>query len=623
MSKKYSIGKVKISIKVSLEDCSDLSERCSCIFSTCLQDLLFTELSLMEMTVGDMYIDEPILINLGELSALNFEQSFFEKFSAILKSEMKLVMLSCYTNWEEKLYILSNDDMSYDLLWSELTSWPPQWKPFIAEYFLSPQSNWLCEQLRHNFILALCHWLLPDFHPIDGVTQNTIYLSALCFLQQYPHNHSSMIPFSNYDTKPTVSNTLLSYDLSLLRRLFKDHPPSNSWCAAVVIWLCNLWQTPQMRQYVIPAMQLSHFNQWEQWVHESLSRFPYMSNTNSWSKVGEGAHFDELFMELSYEPLHASVKHCTYRQDEGCTYESLPEKLTTPSYLASSALTQVPEEGETDERPPEMLRSTSYLASHEFTQLRKEEYLDKGLSQSYSSPSDIVLHSSAHDFRSMPKEGNESLLKTHKEPFHMSTNSLVTEFMRQDVNYLNHELIKQESNRPSRNPSYEINLKPVNFAGLALLWPFLPGLFQQLGLIERGCFLNLQAQHNAAASLDWLLLEGRSSSGPTISHWLCGLIHTEQTELSQLNMDIHQKLMRWLDMLPSLLHGTWRKLSVSDICQWFLLRPGWISINNKHNTLFIQPDVFDVLLNDWQWPIDIIILPWLDQPLTVRWMQPQ
>ncbi|WP_143135186.1 contractile injection system tape measure protein [Burkholderia ubonensis] len=167
--------------------------------------------------------------------------------------------------------------------------------------------------------------------------------------------------------------------------------------------------------------------------------------------------------------------------------------------------------------------------------------------------------------------------------------------------------------------------RPVSHAGVVLLWPVLPGLFRQLGLLEGKRFLSRPAQHQAAACLDWLAREELPpQEPPTISRWLCGLTPGNAVgEALRPNDAVQEMLGHWLTRLPLSLPTNWQKLSTGDIRQWFLRRPGWLSADPGQFTLHVQPEVFDVLLNDWSWPVNLAALPWLDQPLTVRWTEPQ
>ena len=181
-----------------------------------------------------------------------------------------------------------------------------------------------------------------------------------------------------------------------------------------------------------------------------------------------------------------------------------------------------------------------------------------------------------------------------------------------------------QSSRPENrklDPLSEAQWQPVSCAGMALLWPMLPGLFRHLGLLEGKQFVSLQAQRRAAGCLSWLAL--RQNEPPPeagVSRLLCGLpTEGEITPEDMPDEVTREQLRQWLTGLPASLQSTWQKLSAEDIRQWFLLRPGWISPEPGKTILRIQPEAFDVLLNDWSWPVNVVPLPWLEYPLTIHW----
>ena len=163
--------------------------------------------------------------------------------------------------------------------------------------------------------------------------------------------------------------------------------------------------------------------------------------------------------------------------------------------------------------------------------------------------------------------------------------------------------------------------QPVSCAGMVLLWPVLPGLFRHLGLVEGRQFVSQRAQRCAAGCLLWLAFrQGELPPETIVSQLLCGLSPEGEMAPSYMPDGVTQaRLEQWMAGLPALLPSTWQKLSVEDIRQWFLLRPGWMSPDPGQRRLRIQPEAFDVLLNDWPWPANMVPLPWLAQPLSVYW----
>lgn len=173
--------------------------------------------------------------------------------------------------------------------------------------------------------------------------------------------------------------------------------------------------------------------------------------------------------------------------------------------------------------------------------------------------------------------------------------------------------------------TFDVVSQPVNVGngGITLLWPLLPGLFEQLGLWQEGRFLHIQAQHNAVGWLDELIWADQQYAEwrMPLNKLLCGLPLELSPEWVLPTTREIEVMQQWMLQLPKRLPG-WCRLSVMDIRQLFLQRPAWLIPDQEDLVLYIQPEMYDVLLNDWPWPIEIVKLPWMKQLLNVRWDKP-
>ncbi len=163
---------------------------------------------------------------------------------------------------------------------------------------------------------------------------------------------------------------------------------------------------------------------------------------------------------------------------------------------------------------------------------------------------------------------------------------------------------------------------PVSNAGLVLLWPLLPSLLTHLGLLQDKAFINEEAQHKAVCWLDWLIWKGDDASHfdrTSLTRYLCGVPLDTQidpwhspAEEQQVNMQ------HWLSGLPAQLPGLHR-CSADDLCYLFLQRPGGLYLQKSPRRLQVEPHASDILLSQLPWPVNSILLPWLDYPLAVTW----
>ncbi|WP_445494067.1 contractile injection system tape measure protein [Photorhabdus sp. SF281] len=160
----------------------------------------------------------------------------------------------------------------------------------------------------------------------------------------------------------------------------------------------------------------------------------------------------------------------------------------------------------------------------------------------------------------------------------------------------------------------------VNNAGILILWPMLPALFNQLGLLEGKKFIHRQAQYHAVNFLDYLIwgTEETPAECKRLNNVLCGLMINENTESISVEPEKQLITEQWLDTVITQLPG-WKKLSRNDVRQLFLQRPGELLANEQEIKITIQPQPFDALLTEWLWPLNIAKLPWLDRSLLIDW----
>lgn len=182
------------------------------------------------------------------------------------------------------------------------------------------------------------------------------------------------------------------------------------------------------------------------------------------------------------------------------------------------------------------------------------------------------------------------------------------------------ELERIASRKATPRP-LDLTRMQVSNAGLSLLWPLFPDLFTRLGLWGKDHFACTQSQINAACWLDALIWADDCAHEwrMPLTKWLCGLPLDCEIEWQAPDEETAGKLYGWLPMLSKQLPG-WRTLSTHDIRTLFLQRPGELVKTEASLKLTVQREPFDILLNDWPWPLDQLMLPWLEKPLSIDWL---
>ncbi|MFJ3368107.1 contractile injection system tape measure protein [Pseudomonas sp. NPDC086251] len=177
----------------------------------------------------------------------------------------------------------------------------------------------------------------------------------------------------------------------------------------------------------------------------------------------------------------------------------------------------------------------------------------------------------------------------------------------------------------SAQPTRAVSQEPlqINNGGIALLWPLLPGLFERLGLTDNSTFIHAQARMNAAYWLDELIwADGQYAQWRMpLNKLLCGLPLETPLEGPLPDVQAHAVMHAWLAQLPERLPA-WKHFSLSDIRQLYLQRPAWLVPRQGDFSLYILPQMYDVLLKDWPWPTEMLMLPWLLKPLDIQWCRP-
>ncbi|MDC9621314.1 contractile injection system tape measure protein [Xenorhabdus sp. XENO-7] len=171
------------------------------------------------------------------------------------------------------------------------------------------------------------------------------------------------------------------------------------------------------------------------------------------------------------------------------------------------------------------------------------------------------------------------------------------------------------------HPQLSPSVLPISNAGCMILWPLLPTFFRSFDLLDQNRFTRLEAQREAVCLLDWLIWAEDEIPAwrLTLNKIICGLPindnalwHTPEPEQQ---IAISQWLEKTIVQLPA-----WKKMGVNDVRYLFLQRSGELSELNGMTNIHIKPEVYDALISEWPWPINMASFSWLKQPITMTWL---
>lgn len=173
---------------------------------------------------------------------------------------------------------------------------------------------------------------------------------------------------------------------------------------------------------------------------------------------------------------------------------------------------------------------------------------------------------------------------------------------------------------PQAQPLYLAN------AGLVLLAPYLPRLFDRLGWLEARALRSVALAGRAAHLLQWAVTgtDGAEEHALVLNKLLCGLpLHTPlpfDALLTEQERDTAFGLLQSVIAHWTALGAT----SVQGLRETFLQREGRLLLQAQDGQpeawqLQVQPQAFDMLLDRLPWSVALIRLPWMERALHVHW----
>lgn len=161
----------------------------------------------------------------------------------------------------------------------------------------------------------------------------------------------------------------------------------------------------------------------------------------------------------------------------------------------------------------------------------------------------------------------------------------------------------------------------VKNAGLVIVHPFTPRLFQLLAFTDGNQFNNRAAQERAALHLHFLATgwSGELDDSMNIENILAGLdpntTATFQDDFPAAEIDLSESLLN--SIIAN--WGISQNISTDALRDSFLMRSGLLYDRGTHWELHIERRAFDILLTKLNWQIAQIHYPWMKKPIIIEW----
>jgi len=161
----------------------------------------------------------------------------------------------------------------------------------------------------------------------------------------------------------------------------------------------------------------------------------------------------------------------------------------------------------------------------------------------------------------------------------------------------------------------------IDNAGLALLTPYLPSLFDRLQLTEAGSFKDRDAQIRAMFLLQYMVFE--RTEFPEYQMTFNKLLTGFQTGVPiPLSVELTEAEKETADGLLQAVIQHWKKLnntSVAGLRESFLRREGKICAIDNGLQLTVENRVYDMLLDSVPWGYSTIKFSWMKDTIQVKW----
>ena len=172
-----------------------------------------------------------------------------------------------------------------------------------------------------------------------------------------------------------------------------------------------------------------------------------------------------------------------------------------------------------------------------------------------------------------------------------------------------------------RDPFTDSNEDYIYNAGLVILWPYLPRLFLNLGMVDNDNFINMDAAERAALLLQYLVEPDTEmpESLLSLNKLLCGFelswplpagFTPTEREQGECDALLEAVTCHW-DVL--------KNMSFERVRLDFFQRQGVLRARAGNWLLQVEQQTHDILMQKLPWPMGVVKLPWMDCALLVDW----
>ncbi|MBP5439440.1 MAG: hypothetical protein J6Y14_00815 [Fibrobacter sp.] len=203
----------------------------------------------------------------------------------------------------------------------------------------------------------------------------------------------------------------------------------------------------------------------------------------------------------------------------------------------------------------------------------------------------------------------------------------------QQIAYVVYQKIMQQKNakkeqvaKRSRDESVAniaTGLLEVADAGLVLLAPYLPALFERTGCIEKGAFVSDESKRKALSVLKYAAFGAYKEplKNAAVMNLLCDLPASPLAYVDELP-EVADSEKELVDGLLNAVIANWKAvghMSPDGLRSTYLVRYGEIDTDGEADLLTVENKTYDILIDKLPWGYSMIKHPWMKKVLNVKW----